>query len=72
MHLEMIGICSPSWLAPQPATPHPSSQDSKSREKSHRVQEKKRPYFAGVGGGGCKQEVQSEEWKGALYGGEGH
>lgn len=30
-HLEMIGIFGPSSLAPQPATPHPFSQNSESR-----------------------------------------
>ena len=38
----MIGICGPSSLALQPATPHPSSAKIPNPERSHRVQGGKR------------------------------
>ncbi|KAM5162601.1 suppressor of tumorigenicity 7 protein-like isoform 3-T3 [Callospermophilus lateralis] len=49
-HLEMIGICSPSWPAPQPATLSPSSQDSKSRgEKPQGARGEETTVYVGVG-----------------------
>lgn len=66
MHLEMIGICGPSLPAPQPATPHPSSQDSKSRGEN-RVQGEKRPHLEVVVGSGRVREGQNKE-RGALHG----
>lgn len=62
----MIGICGPILLASQPATPHPSSHDSKSRGEN-RVQGEKRPHFEVVVGSGRVGEEQNKE-RGMLHG----